>query len=477
MKESSNNKNGKRKLIVFIFILIFIIGLCFIYISFSFQLKGDKLLSIDYNETFKDPGFKASIFAIDISDKVKITGKVDTKKIGKYTLKYSYNLGFIPIEKIREVEVVDHEKPVIELTGATSQTMCPNQDYQEEGFKAYDDYEGDLTDKVEIIKTEVSYKYKVQDSSGNVVVVEREIIKKDADSPTIRLSSGETVYVRKGSTYRELGYTATDKCDGDLTDKVVVSGNVDTNTLGTYELVYKVQDSSGNENKVVRKVVVNEVKTSESVGKPGVIYLTFDDGPTSNGSTQKILDVLKEEGVKATFFVIGTGNDALIKREFDEGHTIALHSYTHKYDEIYVSVDAYFKDLTKLQNKVKNITGTTSTIIRFPGGSNNTVSNQYNKGIMSILKDEVENRGFIYFDWNVDASDAWQCARSNVKDKKTCVYNNVTKNLSKKRSNIVLMHDIKSYTADAIKDIIKYGKENGYVFEAITTSTKPVQFN
>lgn len=488
MKEVKNKKDSNEKIekikekknkysILFIFIGIFLFGIVFINLSFSFQLKGDKLVRIPYHTTYQENGANVKIFAQDFSKHVSIKGTVDTNKVGKYTLKYSYQLGFFPVVRTREVEVVDEEKPIIELKGQPSKNICPNKDYEEEGYTAVDDYDGDITDKVEVIREEGSIKYKVADSSGNVAVVEREIKKVDEEGPKIRLSSGSKVYVKRNSTYKEYGYTAVDNCDGDITDKVTVEGSVDTSQVGTYELKYKVEDSAGNKTEVIRQVVVNEVKVSQSTGKPGVIYLTFDDGPSSSGSTEKILNVLKEEGVKATFFVTRSGPDSLIKREFDEGHTVALHTYTHDYKQVYSSVDGFFDDLTKIQNRVKNITGQTPYVTRFPGGSNNTISNKYNKGIMQTLKTEVMNRGFVYFDWNVDASDAWACARKNVSDKKTCVYNNVIRNLSKQRANVVLMHDIKSYTADALRDIIQYGKNNGYVFEVLTKDTAQIKFN
>ena len=89
---------------------------------------------------------------------------------------------------------------------------------------------------------------------------------------------------------------------------------------------------------------------------------------------------------------------------------------------------------------------------------------------MKTLREQVEEKGFTYFDWNVSSGDAGECVTSS------CVYNSVIKGLSKKRANIVLMHDIKMFTADALRDIIKYGKANGYTFEAITSSTTPVHF-
>ena len=103
-----------------------------------------------------------------------------------------------------------------------------------------------------------------------------------------------------------------------------------------------------------------------------VCYLTFDDGPSDN--TLKILDILKRANAKASFFVIGTSKLDYIKRIHNEGHTVALHANNHDYSKIYKSEEAYFKDLNAIAAKVKKITGVDSKIIRFPGGSSNTIS-------------------------------------------------------------------------------------------------------
>lgn len=200
------------------------------------------------------------------------------------------------------------------------------------------------------------------------------------------------------------------------------------------------------------------------------IYLTFDDGP-SYSITAKILDILKEENVKATFFVINHSDDLnfLIKREYDEGHTVGLHSYTHVYKTIYNSVDNYFKDLNFIKEKVDKITGGNANIVRFPGGTSNTISRRYSKGIMTKLTSELKNRNFYYFDWNISSGDA------NGKINKNRVYRNVVNNL-RYTHNVVLMHDFENNygTLNALKDIIKYGKENGYIFLALTDKVPAV---
>ena len=304
----------------------------------------------------------------------------------------------------------------------------------------------------------------------------RKIIEVDEEKPKIELEGSGTVYADFEGTYKEPGYKAVDNCDGDITNQVEVKGNVDTSKIGRYQLTYSVKDKIGNMEEVTRTVIVSKRTDPESgTLKAGAIYLTFDDGPNP-GTTSKILDILKEEGVKATFFVTANGPDSLLKREFDEGHSIALHTATHDYSYVYRSEENYFEDLKRVSDRVKRVTGQETKLIRFPGGSSNTVSRHYSQGIMTRLTNEVLERGYRYYDWNVDASDAWQCAKSSVSNKRDCVYNNVTRNLSKSNANIVLMHDVKQHTADALRDIIRYGKENGYSFELIDTGTKMVRF-
>ncbi|MBR0424229.1 polysaccharide deacetylase [Candidatus Saccharibacteria bacterium] len=200
----------------------------------------------------------------------------------------------------------------------------------------------------------------------------------------------------------------------------------------------------------------------------GTIYLTFDDGPGEY--TDRLLDILKSYNVKATFFVTGKGDDATIKREYDEGHTVALHTFSHRYDLVYRSVEAYFNDLNQVAERVKNITGEEAKIIRFPGGSSNAVSAKYDGGIriMSILSQEVLNRGYVYFDWNVASGDAASASTSDA------VFVNVAAHL-KEGANVVLQHDIKGYSVDAVGRIIEYGLANGYDFQPLKVDSPVVR--
>ncbi len=206
-------------------------------------------------------------------------------------------------------------------------------------------------------------------------------------------------------------------------------------------------------------------KPAQSSG--GKIFLTFDDGP-SDEYTGKILDILKKYNVKATFFVTGRGSDALIKREYDEGHSIGLHSYTHTYKTVYESEKAYFNDIAKVDQRVFNITGQHTKIVRFPGGASNTVS-KFNPGIMTRLAKQVKEKGYKYWDWNVSSGDAGE---TKDPDK---IFENVKNGVTSTKRNIVLLHDIHEYTANSIEKIIVWAKENNYQFYRIEESMDPVQ--
>ena len=378
------------------------------------------------------------------------------------------------------VKVEDTTPPEITLEGEEEYKQSYSKKYEEPGYSAIDQNDGDLKDKVEvkfekITDGEYNIIYTVSDSSGNKANKIRHAIVVDDVPPQITLNGASNLYIKQNEEYKESGAKAVDEKDGDLTEQIEVIGEVDSTQLGEYIITYKVSDTKGNEAVATRKITVSNAETTVAQngenGEKGVIYLTFDDGPTTS-STPRILDILKEKNVQATFFIINYNEEGekLVKREHEEGHTVAIHGYSHKYEEIYQSVDTYMNNLTKLQEKIKNTTGYTPTITRFPGGSSNTVSRKYCPGIMTTLSHEVVNRGFTYFDWNVN------CGHADTAKTSDAVYNNVIKGLSKSRANVVLMHDFanNTKTINALADIIDYGYANGYVFKPITKDTQMV---
>lgn len=459
----------KARILIAIFLLVVFLFIILHCITPKIVLNGNRVIEIPYGGNYVEEGAIAKHFGENLTESIKITHSIDLNKVGSYEVIYTLKHSFYKIKKKRIVKVVDHKKPTIVLEGEQEVNICPNSEFQEIGYTATDEYDGDITDKVKIKRKKGEVIYSVKDSSGNMYSITRKVNKIDKTKPEITLKGNSTMYLTPDDTFKEPGYTASDNCSGDITDKVVVSGNVKVGKLGTYILTYEVEDDSKNKITVERKVIIS-AKTDPNSGviKPGVIYLTFDDGP-SNVTTGDILNVLKEEGIKATFFVTNNGPDYLIKRMYDEGHTVALHTASHNYAKLYKSDEAYFEDLKIVSDRVKRITGHTSKIVRFPGGSSNTISRRYNNGIMSRLSEELFNRGYRYYDWNIDSNDA-----SNARTKEA-VYRNVTTHLSKNKANVVLMHDIKTATRDAIRDIIRYGKENGYTFERIDMDTHMVR--
>lgn len=426
------------------------------------SVTGERDIVLEYGQTFEDPGASAVFVGTrrqkePVSVDVTVSQTVDAQKMGTYLICYRAEHNGYVGTAYRRVVIADTQAPTITLVADPAHYTLPNESYQEEGFSAEDNYDGDLTEKVKRVEKNGVVVYTVRDSSGNKTTVTREIVYNDPIPPELKLKGGNVV-VTAGSTYKEPGYTATDNCDGDITKKVKVSGQVNTFIPGRYNITYTVTDAYNNSVSVKRAVIVRERTTNvvNDVNKTGkVIYLTFDDGPGYD--TPRLLDILKKYNVQATFFVVNTAHINTIKRAANEGHVIAIHTATHNFTEIYSSEEAYFKDLQKMQDIISNLTGQTPTLLRFPGGSSNTISS-FNRGIMTRLAKLVEESGYRYFDWNVDSDDAGRARTSQE------VYNNVISGVSKRNASVVLMHDIKSYTIDAIEQIIIWGLENGYTF-------------
>lgn len=466
--EIISDTNSKNKIIKFNKIKLLIISLTIAIVILSYillfptiTLKGAKNISLNYKQQYKEAGYSASFLGEDLTKKVKVKGKVNSSKLGTYKIIYEIK-GLLKRQVVRSVKVIDKTAPVITLNSKDDIYLCPGAKYKTDAYQAYDNYDGDITKKVKVKYLKDKVVYTVSDSSNNKKEVNRKLIYKDIIPPEVTLNGNEIEYLFVGDPYNDNKAIAVDNCDGDITKNIIISGNVDTSKIGENELIYTISDKAGNKTSKSRKIIVSERKPN------GTIYLTFDDGPKA-GTTDVILDILKEQNVKATFFVTNNGPDELIKRAYEEGHSIGLHTATHNYSIVYASIDAYFNDLNIVSERVKRITGLESKIIRFPGGSSNTVSRHYSIGIMSTLTSEVVKRGYRYYDWNLSSGDA---AGGNLKAND--IYNNVVSNLKADRVNMILLHDIKPYTRDALRDIIIYAKNNGYSFAKIDSGTEMI---
>lgn len=426
--------------------------------------SGSSEMKLEFGQPYTDPGAKAllrgSLFwknGIDPGIQVKVESNLDDGKLGKHTVTYSAQLRSLHASASRTVRVVDTQCPVITLAPDDPEDLLPGKIYVEAGFTATDNYDGDITDRVIREETEGLVTYSVLDSSGNPACVEREIPIVDRTPPVITLQGGTDFSFPLGTCFEDPGYSADDNIDGDLTSAVQTSGEVDWLTPGIYPVTYSVQDAMGNTTAVTRNFTVRGGSQQETVTPGGkVVYLTFDDGP--GPYTHDLLRVLKKYDVKATFFVVGDENPELLRQIVKDGHSIGIHTVCHNYEKIYSDPQVYFRDLYAMQEIIQRETGVQTFLMRFPGGSSNTVSRRFSKGIMSTLTRAVENAGFRYFDWNVDSDDAGSAHTAKK------VRENVIAGLQNHRISVVLQHDIHDYSVDAVEDIILWARDQGYQF-------------
>ena len=258
------------------------------------------------------------------------------------------------------------------------------------------------------------------------------------------------------------------------TIKIIQENELDADTLDDTEVISDTdsaeedvkptdeRDSSDDSSEV--EISLQDVNDNSNGIALKRVYLTFDDGPSSN--TSKILDILNEYNVKGTFFVVGRLSDTttpMYKRIVDEGHSIGMHSYTHKYNEVYRSVDSFVYDVEKIQSLIYEQTGVLSRLYRFPGGSSNTVS----KTDISLLSQELDKRDIKYFDWNVVSGDASGHGISKEEIVKRC-----TAGALNQEDAIILMHDLpeKATTVAALPEIIEY-------FQSIGVEILPLDVN
>jgi peptidoglycan/xylan/chitin deacetylase (PgdA/CDA1 family) len=212
-----------------------------------------------------------------------------------------------------------------------------------------------------------------------------------------------------------------------------------------------------------------ETKKKDEIFKDKTVYLTFDDGPSSY--TDDLLDILSLYHVKATFFVIGKTDDnskRLYQRIVEEGHTLGMHSYSHKYKDIYKSLDNFDKDFTKLSDLLYDTTGYLPTIYRFPGGSSNNVSSTYISEFIQYLN----SKSIAYYDWNVVNGDA--TGKDLTPNE---LYNNVINGVKTFDTSIVLMHDTdtKINTVDSLLHILKTLTNEGANILPISEDVTPIQ--
>lgn len=469
-------KSKRRKILLggalcFLVVFMAAAAVLFEYNRFSLRisLEGETEMTLSYGEIYQEPGsrvfFQGSRFltdpvATDIS--CTVLGEIPASKIGDFTLTYQAKKLWMKAEAVRTVHIVDRIPPEIQLV--SNEKPKKGVVYQEEGFTATDNVDGDITDRVIRKEYEGEIHYTVQDSSGNETTVIRDgVTTFDITPPEIVLAGEAEMEISYGSVWQDPGYQAQDQSDGDLTEAVTVEGEIDPWLPGIYTLSYSVSDTSENMTLCTRKVTVAAAPRQEVImPDKKTIYLTFDDGP--GPYTNILLDILRQYGVKATFFVVGDGHAQQMQRIVREGHSIAVHSVTHNYKQIYASKEAYFQDMLDMQKIIEDNTGVRTTLLRFPGGGSNMVSS-FTPGLMTTLTEAVQDAGFQYFDWNVDSNDAGGAKTPEE------VFKNVTEGCMHHKVSVVLQHDIHPFSVAAVEKIIQWGQKYGYQFLPLTPNS------
>lgn len=199
---------------------------------------------------------------------------------------------------------------------------------------------------------------------------------------------------------------------------------------------------------------------------PKIMYLTFDDGP-SEENTQRVLDILRDRNIKATFFLVGENvrkYPDMARRIVAEGHTIGIHCDSHDYDALYESVDSYVADFEKARQTIYEVTGVETSLFRFPGGS----INAYNQKTGQAIIQEMTNRGYIYYDWNASLEDAVKNP-----DPEKLIANGVETTFGRKKV-ILLAHDVVYSTGVCLEDLLDSLPE--YEMKPLSEEVKPICF-
>lgn len=482
-KKRKTTRRSKRRLnpqVLVLFFAIVILSYLFAALflnkyTMDIKLNGDETIYLEYGDPFEDPGataYERNQFIRFIKNKTAYTvsGDFGNGEIGEYKLTYTAETEHSKGSITRTVIIRDTAAPVLELTENPDSYTPFNHPYEEEGFKAVDKHDGDLTEAVVKEEKDGKVYYSVTDASGNKAEAERTIVYDDRKGPEITFPQGEEIIIQQGSGYND-EFQAVDDVDGDVTSKVSVEGSVDPSVIGDYTLTYKATDEHGNET-TVKKTVHVIAKTAEEISpddRSRYIYLTFDDGPAQY--TDELLDILDRLGVKVTFFTTSgyPGYLHCMKRAYEAGHTVAIHTASHDYGRIYSSDEAYWNDFNAQNDAIFEQTGTRTNLFRFPGGSSNTISANYNSGIMSRLVQQAADKGYVYFDWNVSSGDAGETTDTAVVIEN--VKRQVTANSNAGYASVVLQHDIKKFSVDAVEGIVNWGRENGYIFLPLTAGS------
>ncbi len=455
MKYKLRKKRFFTELGILIGLIVCIVGV-YLWLNASriHFVKGP--YEVEINSVVDFSKFVESVDEANI-DELKIDiEKVNMKKLGKYTVTYKID----DEEESIDVHVIDSQPPKVELKEIK---VAVNQNVKAE------DVIKEIKDST---KTEAQFKkdYSFSKAGKQKVIV---LVKDEADNETEVETTIEVVEDKKApqiiGDYFSVPYGKevdlkeyiSVKDDYDSSPEFIIEkGDFNVNNAGEYKIKCTAKDFSGNKSE--KTVTVKVLGKDE---KEKVVYLTFDDGPSKY--TPEVLEILDKYNAKATFFITGMNKNyrKYIGIANDKGHTIGLHTYSHEYSQVYKSTNDYFDDLEKIGNLAKEYIGYVPKYIRFPGGGSNTISRNYSKGIMTKLTKMVEDKGYIYYDWNAENGDGYsKMSKSEMIRRGTS---------SQQNEVMILMHDAngKQATVDTLPQIIEYYQKRGYVFKAIDDKT------
>lgn len=282
----------ERTLIISLIILLVVIIISIIYTTVPrLELSGIENMTISYRKTYEEQGVILKNANTKYLNKIKTVSNFDNKKLGTYHIDYTLKLGARTLRKRRNIKVVDDVPPIIKLEGNQITNISINEEYKEPGYTAQDEYDGDITQKVEVTGNvdeknygEYIIKYKVKDNSNNITEMNRIVKVIDEEPPKIVCQSNYSAF--KVNTKNIIGCKAEDNIDGNITEKIKVEGEYNTEKKGTYNIKYIVEDDSGNKNSIEHNIVIYEpIKRTT--------YVIIND-------ETKIKDLLKRNGVAAT---------------------------------------------------------------------------------------------------------------------------------------------------------------------------------
>ena len=290
-------------------IIIFGTGAYFIFKKDKIEIKliGDEIVTIDVKNEYKDKGIV--VYKNDKELKrenyaLEETNDVDINKLGEYKVNYKVQYKKEEYEVTRIVKVVDIEKPVLTANiDKIERDYCSRKETKRLEYTSIDNYDEDITEKVNISEAEDKLTLTSTDTSGNETTIELPItyINKPSVESTFKVNGYAKMYVPINTAYKDEGASLKDGCGKVLSNDIVTTGNVDTSEVGEYKITYT--SSKDNSLQATRTVIVYEpnVKTVPKTSNEKIIYLTFDDGPYRY--TNEILKILKKYNVKVTFFV------------------------------------------------------------------------------------------------------------------------------------------------------------------------------